>query len=321
MCVTGRPTPEEDRTQPAPNSEAPNIGRALALLADGAALNMPAIDAPMYKLFRETVGALAKRIPDRLPENEVLPNVKAIICELESYRFGADMALREQQACWRTLAGTLLQELLDALRIHPSSGSAAPLVSKIGSLSTGEQIRAYQTMLDDFLHPGCRIAATPESAALNSSDRAAIGYKKDGLRGGSAAQQHLQKVMDRGGKGFVVLFRLNCLEVIGERFGMEAVHNSLMAVSTFLGQSLRSSDAVYLWSDSTLLAICETPATEQMLAGAMQRIANNKRDITVQIENRNVMLRIPLSFELIPISRFRSSDELFEHYGEPVSKF
>ena len=319
--MTSNQAPAENQTRPAANAEAPNIGRGLALLVDGAALNMPEIDSPTYKLFRETVSSMVKKIPDRLPETELLPVVKAIICEFESYRFGADSALREQQAGRRTLAGTLLRELLGALGIHPSSGSAAPLVGKIGTLASGEQIRAYQAMLDEFLHPGGRSGSTDDAAPMNLSDRAAAIDDGSGLRGGSAAQQHLQKVMDRGGKGFVVLFRLSCLAVIGERFGMEAVHSSLMAVSAFITQSLRSSDAVYRWSDSALLAVLETPATEQMVTGTMQRIANNNRDITVQIENRNVMLRIPLSFELIPISRFHSSDDLFKLYREPVSKF
>ncbi|MGB6688560.1 MAG: diguanylate cyclase [Terracidiphilus sp.] len=310
----------ENHARPAANTEAPNIGRGLALLVEGAALNMPEIDSPTYKLFRETISAMVKKIPDRLPETDLLPVVKAIICEFESYRYGTDSALREQQTGWRTLAGTLLHELLGALGIHPSSGSAAPLVGKIGTLASGEQIRAYQAMLDEFLHPGGSGGSTDDAAPANVSDRAAID-DGSGLRGGSAAQQHLQKVMDRGGKGFVVLFRLSCLGVIGERFGMEAVHSSLMAVSAFITQSLRSSDAVYRWSESSLLAILETPATEQMVTGTMQRIANNNRDITVQIENRNVMLRIPLSFELIPISRFQSSDDLFKLYREPVSKF
>jgi GGDEF domain-containing protein len=318
--MTANHAPAEGQNRMAPAAEAPNIGRGLALLVDGVALNMPEIDSPTYKLFRETVSAMVKKIPDRLPESELLPVVKAIICEFESYRYGADSALREQQAGWRTLAGTLLHELLKALGIHPSSGSAAPLVGKIGTLASEEQIRAYQAMLDEFLHPGGKVGSTTDAAPANASERTATD-DGSGLRGGSAAQQHLQKVMDRGGKGFVVLFRLSCLGVIGERFGVAAVHSSLMAVSAFITQSLRSSDAVYRWSDSSLLAILETPATEQMTAGTMQRIVNNNRDITVEIESRNVMLRIPLSFELIPISRFQSSDELFKLYREPVSKF
>jgi len=315
MTVTQ--APPKPQTRPAANAEAPNIGRGLALLVEGAALNMPEIDSPTYKLFRETVSAMVKKIPDRLPETQLLPLVKAIICEFESYRYGADSALREQLTGWRTLAGTLLGELLGALGIHPSSGSAAPLVGKVGTLASGDQIRAYQVMLEELLHPGGKGGATDDA---DPSERAAID-DVDGLRGGSAAQQHLQRVMDRGGKGFVVLFRLSCLGVIGERFGVEAVHSSLNAVSAFITQSLRSSDAVYRWSDSALLAILETPATEQMTTGTMQRIVNNNRDITVEIESRNVMLRIPLSFELIPISRFQSSDDLFKLYREPVSKF
>ena len=117
--------------------------------------------------------------------------------------------------------------------------------------------------------------------------------------------------MDKNGSGFVVLFKLGCLDMIGKRFGWEAVQDSLMAVSAFLTHSLRSDDGIYHWNDSSLLAVLNSPAPESMLQTAMQRIVDNNRDITIQIDNRPVMLRVPLEFDITPISRLNSPEDLY----------
>jgi hypothetical protein len=91
---------------------------------------------------------------------------------------------------------------------------------------------------------------------------------------------------------------------------MEAVQDSLMAVSAFLTHSLRSDDAIYHWSGSSLLAVLQTPASLPILTAAMRRIVDNNRDITIQIGGRSVMLRIPLEFEITPISQLRNAEDL-----------
>jgi GGDEF domain-containing protein len=118
--------------------------------------------------------------------------------------------------------------------------------------------------------------------------------------------------MDQGGRGFVVLFQLGLLDVIGDRFGVEVIQDSLMAVSAYLNASLRNDDAVYHWSDSSLLAVLQTPSSEQILTAAMRRIVDNNRDITIHIGGRSVMLRIPLEFEMIPIGMLNSAEDLYK---------
>jgi GGDEF domain-containing protein len=303
-----------------PQNAVPDLERCLLLLVEGAALNMPEIDAPAYRLFRESMSAMAREIPDRLSEDGVSATVESILKEFETYRNGADAALRERQAGWQALGGTLLRELLGKLGIDPGSASAAPLMEKIGVLSTGGEIQAFRALLQDFLHPGGIDETNHKASSLTATDLSTANDNAAGLRGGGAAQEHLGKIINRGGTGFVVIFRLSCLDVIGERFGLEAVHDSLMAVSAFLTQSLRNTDAIYHWSDSSLLGILDSPASEQILTAAMQRIVNSNRDITIQIGNRNVMLRIPMTFELTPIASFSSAEDLLRLSPGPASR-
>jgi GGDEF domain-containing protein len=127
--------------------------------------------------------------------------------------------------------------------------------------------------------------------------------------------------MERGGAGFIVLIRLSCLEVINQRFGKEAVEDCLMAVSAFLTASLHSDDAIYHWSDSSLLAILQGRPSEQILAAELQRIASQNRDSSINVAGRTIMLRIPLAFELTPISRLRTADDLYRLSTQSTTKW
>ena len=118
--------------------------------------------------------------------------------------------------------------------------------------------------------------------------------------------------LESGAKAFVVLFRLSCLNMINQRFGSEPVEDCLMAVSAFLTESLHSDDAIYHWSDSSLLAVLLGRANDQILTAELERIAMQNRETTVNIGGRATMLRIPITFDLIPIERLKSADDLYK---------
>ena len=85
-----------------------------------------------------------------------------------------------------------------------------------------------------------------------------------------------------------------------------------MAVAAFLTQSLHSDDAVYHWSDSSLLAILQGRANEQILTAELERIAMQNRETAVIIGGRSTMLRIPITFDLTPIERLHSAEDLYK---------
>jgi hypothetical protein len=100
--------------------------------------------------------------------------------------------------------------------------------------------------------------------------------------------------------------------VIEERFGITAVEDCVMAVSAFLTERLESDDAIYHWNDTTLLAIFEGRNNKGILSKELERIASQNRDITININDRTVLIRVPLAFELSPVSGFRSGDDLYK---------
>jgi len=308
LSSLGHSKPLEQKDLKALNAE-----RCLTLMAEGAALNMLDIDADTYKAFRSQISQLTIKIPDRRSDDEKLSQIRVILQEFESYRNNAESLLRGRISGWRTLSDKLFRELLARLGIDPTSPSAAPLVSKMATLVTAEDFQSYQKILTDFLHPVAADGSILNIAVpLKVEDRTTDNDNAAGLRGGGSAVERLKGIMDRGGKGFIVLFHLGCLDIISERFGLEAVQDSLMAVSAFLTHCLHSDDAIYHWNDSTLLAILQGRTSEPIVSAELKRIASHNRDVTVIIDGRTIMLRIPLEFELTPIDCLRSANDLYK---------
>jgi GGDEF domain-containing protein len=289
-----------------------NPERFLTLVVEGAALGVPEIDSAAYGAFRSSVGKLALQLPDRLPDDEKLAQIRSVVREFESYRRAGEDELRNRTADWRSLVSLLFRELLKSLGIDPGLGKADQLLRKISGVVSAAQIEDLRARIDSFLHPSGENSAPVEASRFQTADHSTANLNAAGLRGGGSAIEHLRQIMDRGGKGFIVLFRLSCLNMINQRFGSEAVEDCLMAVAAFLTQCLHADDAIYHWSDSSLLAILQCRANEQILTAELERIAFQNRETSVNIGGRATMLRIPITFDLTPIDRLQSADDLYK---------
>jgi GGDEF domain-containing protein len=287
-------------------------GRFLTLLTDGVTANMPDIGGESYREFRANMNRLSLQIPDRLPDDEKLKIIQSIIHEYERYRQAVEDEFRERRNGWRALTTMLFRYVLGLLNIDPLNAEAFPLVQRIGSLLNGAETQAYRILLSDFLRLNGKNDSSEKTSTLQESNRSISNDNATGLRGGGIAIKHLREIMEKDANGFVVIFRLGCMDVIEERFGQEAVQDSLMAVAAFLTHALRSDDRIYHWSDNSLLAILVSPATQKAILAAIQRIVDGNRDITIQADNHMVMVRIPLDFEVFPINLLRSPDDVYK---------
>jgi GGDEF domain-containing protein len=297
-----------------------NTALCMTALVEGVAEAMPRIDAKTYSEFRGTAARMALQIPDRMENANRQMVVNAILHEFENYRHGVEEALFERQKNWRGLTAKLARELLAALGVKADSPVALPLTDSIDQITTAEQIREYRGVVDAFLALRTAGEEAAQISSLNVADTSTANDNAAGLLGGGAAVEHLQKVLDRGLTGFVVIFRLSCLEMVSRRFGVEAVEDCLMAVSAFLTASLDGDDAIFHWSDSSLVAVLLHRPNEHLVTAELNRIASKNSDINVNIGGRSIMLRIPFSFDLIALDRFKSAAELYKLSLPPAKK-
>ncbi len=292
--------------------ELPNPERVLTLVVEGAALGVPEVDIETYKEFRANVARLALQLPDRLPEGEKLAQVRLVLREFESYRSRSEAELRDRTIEWRAVVVFLFRELLSNLGIDASASNPAGLIHKLAGVTTAQNIQEFQDRLEAFLHPEGAASAPAEASQFRTADHSTENLNAAGLRGGGSAIEHVKRLLEGGDKAFIVLFRLSCLNMINQRFGPEAVEDCLMAVSAFLTESLNSDVAIYHWSDSSLLAILLGRPNEQILTAELERIAMQNRESTVSIGGRATVLRIPITFDLTPIERLKTADDLYK---------
>jgi GGDEF domain-containing protein len=286
--------------------------RTLTLLAEGAALAVPEIDTQAYQDFHGKVRALSARLPDRLPEQEKLALVRSIVGEFDVYRKCTETELRNRAKEWRVVVEMLLRDLLRSLGIQEGVTNASQLLKRIGGVTTADEIGRLHEAIDLFLHPKGVGSAPVEASQFRTANHSTENDNAADLRGGGSAVAHLARIMEQGGRGFIVLFRLNCLNMIHQRFGAETVEDCLMAVAAFLTQNLHSDDQTYHWSDSSLLSILQGRVNVPILTAELERIVLKNRETCVNIGGRATILRIPITFAITPIDQLETAEDLLK---------
>lgn len=288
--------------------------RCMALLLEGAVLNVPAIGQQTYHEFRVNLDRLASQIPDPCSEDEKLLLTRAILHEFENYHHGAQRELSENLMAWQGVVTLLLAQLLEAYGIQDRSHAATTLMRRTRALKSSDDVDQWREEVEKFLEK-LRVKAPEEdcTSPLKRTNRSTANDNAAGLPGGGCALEYLRTLMAAGSDGYVVLFELRCMEIISQRFGMEAVEDCLMAVSSFLTQGLDGNDKIYHWSNSSLLAVVQGRPNEEMLTSEIQRIICRNRESTICVGGRPMIVRIPLSFEITPINRLRSPEDLLRH--------
>jgi uncharacterized protein with NAD-binding domain and iron-sulfur cluster len=306
-----KPGPGNARGRTHPDEDAADTSgeRYLTLLAEGAAMNVPVIDSSRYEEFRARVAQLSLQLPDRLPDEEKSALLRSILHEFENYREAAEDEVRKRTAAWKALASTTFTELMRSLGIE--SGSQAVSFSReMQAAGTADEIENCHGQLKALLHPAGPESAPAEAVSFKAADFSTANHNAAGLRGGGAAIEHLRSIKASDGGGFVVIFHLSALAMVQQRFGPETVQDCLMAVSAFLTANLRRNDAIYHWSDSSLLSILQGRVTEQILGAELEHMAMKNNETTVVVAGKPTMLRIPITFEIYPIEKLQSADDL-----------
>ncbi len=284
--------------------------RALGLLLEGAAINQVQVDQADYRRFRSAILRDSIRLTDPQLESDLLQTIGTIVREFENYRIDSEAILDSRQKEWRQITGMLLNQLAEQDSIDRQTDLWTAIGLALASASTSEEIQLLRVKLQQlFQRTGAETAARL-AELREEQDRSTANDNAAGLRGGGAAVEHVRAMLAGQRPGFVGVFRLCCLDVVGERFGVEGIQDCLMAVSAFLTQNLRSEDTIYHWTDSSLLAVCDRKVREDMLAAELNRVLSRNRDFTISIGDRAIMMRIPIELQLFPMSHFASADDL-----------
>jgi GGDEF domain-containing protein len=292
---------------------------SLGLLIEGLAEGLPQVDPASYGTFRANMGSLATQMVRQSSPADHTPLIRKVLGEVETYRNGVEKLRRVELMRWRILTAKLVSEVVAASGVNATSSRATQLQEEVERLETSLDVERFTKLVDEFLRTsrsrmeGLLLSGRVETDRSTTNDNAA------GLRGGGSAVEYVAKLMDRGDLGYVVVFRLGCLEVISDRYGMAAVEDCLMAIASYLTRSLRREDSIFHWSDSSILAVLQRRANEQIVSSEVLRIAAQNREIAIQIAGRAIVLHVPIEYEVTPIGNLHSAEDLYHPFLETAA--
>ncbi len=284
--------------------------RGLGLLLEGAAINQPQIDLPAYRRFRSAILRDSIHLTEQQTESELLSNVATIVGSFESYRTDSETTIEARQKEWRQTISQLVGMLAAHLKIDQKSEALTSVSVELNAAVTVEEIQQLRIQLHNLFHRSDEQIAALHAELSEEQDRSTANDNAAGLRGGGAAIEQVRSMIDQDKPGYIALFRLSCLDVVGERFGAEGIQDCLMAVSAYLIETMRSEDTIYHWSESSLLAVCDRKVREDIITAELNRVLAHNRDFTIKIGDRTIMLRIPIDMQLFPITYFNSAEDL-----------
>lgn len=263
---------------------------------------------PSYSEFHEKMSQMARKLTECSTVDDKFLALQQTLYEIHRYQEGKAKDLQKPEFTWRALAATLLCALFTPNDAKRLSAREDRLLGEAMLRNLNEGMDTFQDAMRS--HPRLNAENTRPVEDWRPS------FEKDSnptsLRCGDEALNRIEGMLERQAKGYVIVFRLGCLDLVGERFGLEAVEESLRSVSAYLADSIRRYAELFFWNESTFATIVETRAPEKALRTTIVHIINNNRSAFVQVEDHLVLLQMPLEFEMFPISSIQSAKEFCE---------
>jgi FixJ family two-component response regulator len=135
-----------------------------------------------------------------------------------------------------------------------------------------------------------------------------------GLPGPAHARRLLAGLFGADPHCYVVLFKFNLLRTIEERYGEEAGLEYLTNASQFLTRILRPDDRLFHWSHDVLLAVARRQMPAAALRKEFERQMFAPHQHLLDVDGKKIMVSISATFDLLPVARFKSFDEMFEAF-------
>lgn len=121
--------------------------------------------------------------------------------------------------------------------------------------------------------------------------------------------------------GYVAIFKLVSLELVAKRFGVDGLSALRHAILCCLLRNLQPADRIYDLAQDTLVAVCDRrahPVRQEQLAAELCRVLARNRDFPIQVGERKIMLRIPISVAIHPVSKLGNPCQLRELLMDPI---
>ncbi len=115
---------------------------------------------------------------------------------------------------------------------------------------------------------------------------------------------------------YVAIFAMERLQAINQRFGFKAGDEVLLILSQHVAQHIRAGDSLFRWRGPCLVALLQRQAQESLITSELARIAGTRLEHAIKMKDRDVMVPVSMSWNLIPLGPIASIDDLVSTLNE-----
>jgi FixJ family two-component response regulator len=142
---------------------------------------------------------------------------------------------------------------------------------------------------------------------------------RTGLPGPSKARSFLEPLLGADSQGYTILLKLSLFPMIEERYGEAAAIDYLKSAVRFLKQALRPEDQLFHWSRDVLMAFARRQVSPAAMRMEFSRLMSNTQQHIVEANGKRVMVALPLTFDLLPVARFASLDQMLAAFDAKLT--
>jgi GGDEF domain-containing protein len=306
------------------------LRRVPVLLVEALALQAVEFDPLEREEFQLGLRKLGSDLQEATDAQTVLVATGEIIKTLDSYHRALERFSRNRVRELNGIVGLLADKL--AGMADGSADSFATLRSMANSLHTASQIddlRAIRSKLEESLS-GIRPQAAYHAAELRDipeegpgdrnladgtaagADPSAIGVDTvTGLPNQAAAEVLLRNALSGDTlHTFAVIFRVERMAIINQRFGLAAGDSILMLYAQQIAQRLAPQDQLFSWRGASLLALIARPDSTLAVGLEMRRVGAARFEHNASINGKAVSIPVSAAFRVLKLQPHQKVEEL-----------
>jgi FixJ family two-component response regulator len=126
----------------------------------------------------------------------------------------------------------------------------------------------------------------------------------------AAAREYMGQIFGTERLGVVVLVKLSILHMIEDRYGPEVAEEYVNGAIQLLAPSVGPKDRMFQWNHDVLMLVIRRPLSLIAARIEIARLMQNAPEHICQQNGTRVMVAAPSVFDLLPVSRFSSFDDM-----------
>jgi GGDEF domain-containing protein len=294
------------------------LQRVVSVLLQGMALNAFNYDTAAYHAFGNALRGLRAGFEGAPDEASAMLVAGEAIRLLDEYNMAAGRYLMARQEEVGEVISLLSETVLDIAKAGPEVMVLVKEIERDISLATRlDTIGVARERLADCLE---HLRANVSGGLAGSQSTPEHGTDPvTGLPDANGAAEAISRIWGRRMEHYVAVITAERLDSVNLRFGSQAGDQTLRSLSRHIARQLGTGDCLFRGRGSSLILLMERHQPEALVASELARVSPGRIDSAIRFRDREVMIPVPVSWDLFALRTQSRVEDLLRRLNESVA--